>query len=80
MPIYFFHIRGRDEFIRDLEGMELPDMAAVREEASEGARTIMADRVRKGSDPDHQAFQVEDDAGRTVLDYPFLDALKPKGD
>lgn len=78
MPIYYFHIQGCDELIRDLEGVDLPDMDAVRDEAREGARAIMADRVRKGSEPDHQAFRVDDDAGRTVLDYPFADALNHK--
>ena len=75
MPTYYFHIRSHDGFIRDLEGTDLPDMRAVTNEAREGARQIMAAAVWKGQAPDHQSFQVEDEDGQTVLDYPFQKAL-----
>ena len=78
MPIYFFHIRGRDQFVRDLEGMDLPDLDAVRIEAREAAREIMAAGVRQGGEPDQRGFQVETEDGRTVLDYPFQEALDRK--
>nr|WP_321182289.1 hypothetical protein [Methylobacterium sp. Leaf122] len=38
MPRFFFHIRDGATLIEDPDGSELPDLAAAREEAAQGAR------------------------------------------
>ncbi|WP_373322281.1 DUF6894 family protein [Methylobacterium thuringiense] len=48
MSRYFLHIREGAEPIEDADGIELPDLNAARAEALEGARCILADRVRNG--------------------------------
>ena len=49
MPFYFFNVvDSSGEVMRDLEGISLPDLAAVREEAEESARQIVAEAMRMG--------------------------------
>ena len=40
MPRYFFNIENQPPFV-DVDGLELPDLAAAREEASGFARDVM---------------------------------------
>jgi hypothetical protein len=42
MPKYFFHIQRGDETIEDEEGIDLPNLDAVRE----GATEILSDEVQ----------------------------------
>jgi hypothetical protein len=60
----------------DREGIELDDLGAVRNEAATLARDSMSERIRDGFQPlDGRTFVVTDDEGRTVLMFPFMDAI-----
>jgi hypothetical protein len=63
MPKYFFHVRNGDELIEDPEGMELPNVVAARAEATQAARDVVAERVRFGSNPKGDAFEIWDENG-----------------
>lgn len=76
MPRYFFHIREGSELIEDLEGVDLPDIASVEEEAIQAAREILADRIKSGKVIDGQAFHVVDANGARVAQIPFKAALR----
>ena len=76
MPRYFFHIKDEAETILDQEGSEFNNLDAVREEATESAREMMSDEVRRGHGPDGRAFVVMDEQGQTVLTFPFTDAFR----
>ena len=75
MPLYYFHVINGEETIRDEEGIDLANMDEVREEALQAARQIMAELVLTGKDLDNRRFEIEDDAGETMLIYPFKLAL-----
>lgn len=75
MPRYFFHIRQGDELFTDDEGEELADLNAVRNEAVESARELMADDVAQGRPSELRVFEVTDEHGNTVLTLPFEDAI-----
>ncbi|MDB5652291.1 MAG: hypothetical protein JWL62_3811 [Hyphomicrobiales bacterium] len=75
MARYHFHIVGDDGRIEDLEGKHLHDMDAVREEAVAGAREIMSSRILGGNRSAHWKFEIEDEAGRSVLRMSFAEAI-----
>jgi hypothetical protein len=45
MPKFFSHFRKTGALINDPEGLELPDLDAAREEASDGIRQMIAAKV-----------------------------------
>ncbi|NEU99136.1 hypothetical protein FNJ47_25740 [Bradyrhizobium sp. UFLA 03-164] len=74
MTRYYFDLRDGDDLAIDEEGLEMPNLAAVREEA---ARTL-ADMVRDsitGQNLDQIAVEVRDDNG-PVLDGAFAWRLR----
>ena len=75
MPRYFFHMIEGDDFVEDPEGMELPDIASVHEEAIQAAREILASKVRTGQIIDGQQFLIVDEDGRQITTIPFKAAL-----
>jgi hypothetical protein len=74
MSHYFFHRRIRGTLIRDVDGCDLEDMAAVLKEAREGVRALT---TRTASELDDAAFEIHDAAGRLVIRYPFRAAFEP---
>ena len=76
MPRYFFNIGQGDEVLRDEEGVDLPNLDAVREEATEAARQIMSQRVLVGDAPDGQKFVITDETGIIVPEFAFKDAIR----
>lgn len=77
MPLYFFHLRSKAGLAQDPEGFELPDMGAARTEAIEGAREVIADRVRFGDPVDFaDSFEITDIEGRVLEAVLFSDAIK----
>jgi hypothetical protein len=76
MPRYFFHIQNGTNTVRDREGVQLKNLDEVREEAMQSAREIMSKQALKGEAPNDCAFIVEDEEGKTVLTFPFKDALQ----
>ena len=76
MARYFFHVRDGANFIEDAEGVELPDLGAVREEAMSAAREMLAEKLYRGEVLDGQKFVVMDGAGDVVDEIPFRSAVR----
>ena len=79
MPSYFFNVRHRPGpagLSEDLEGDELADVNAAREQALSVARKMIA-RDRLTMIPDWLVceFEITDEAGRPVLTAPFSDTV-----
>lgn len=75
MPRYFFHLREGDRFTEDKSGIELPDIAAAREETFRRARALLARLVGEGRVIDGQEYLVLDDKGRQLATIPIKSAL-----
>jgi hypothetical protein len=78
MPRYFFHRRSASGFIEDLEGEDLSDLGAAREEAIEAARELMSEEVRKGIAPNGSCFEIADESGNVLEIVLFQSALQHK--
>lgn len=77
MPRYYFHVRN-GATIADPEGSEIAGgLHAVQREAALHARDVMADGIRQGLDYSGRTFEIEDEDGRTVMSFPFKQALRP---
>ena len=65
MPRYYFDIREGDDLAPDDEGLELPSIERVQEEAARSLADMARDAVRKPHDgADHDmAIEVRDDTG-----------------
>jgi hypothetical protein len=64
-----------DVISHDAEGLELPNVAAARLKAIQGARDIIAEQVRHGHFVLSHWIEVLDETGETVLTLPFRDAV-----
>ena len=79
MPLFYFHVYN-DIVAIDEEGLELPDLAAAREQAMESARELVCDGIHKGQlNLDHR-IEVEDDQHRNVLTITYRDAFTVTGE
>lgn len=67
MPTYFFKAHDRFGAAPDLNGLELPDLAAVHRQAVAGARSLICDDIRQGILDLSGAIEVTDEEGETVL-------------
>jgi hypothetical protein len=67
MPLYFFHIRDRDDLHEDEEGVDLPDLQAVLEEALRADRELAVESAGLYG----LEFEITDSSGRTVLKVPI---------
>jgi hypothetical protein len=75
MPLYYFNLRTQGALELDPEGIDLPDLPAAENAALEGAREIMAERLRHGEPMNGSQFEVADESGRTVHILKFTEAL-----
>lgn len=77
MQRFYFHLRTADgEQIRDDEGMELPSVAAARDEAIASAREMIANDVKNdGRVPDGRTFEIMDEEGSLLETLYFADVL-----
>jgi hypothetical protein len=75
MPLYYFHMRCEGVLDEDPEGIELPDLAQAKNAALEGAREIMAERLKHGIPMNGSQFEVTDNAGNLLHVLKFTDAL-----
>ena len=66
MPRYFFHLRGDDLLMEDLEGMDLPNLHAALQEVERANREIASE----GAGADGLAFEVATREGRMLLKVP----------
>jgi hypothetical protein len=79
MPRYFFNIRIGDELISDTKGAGLRDP----DHAWEVGRSMILDILRDQRGQPHlltAALEVTDEAGETILELPFSEALIPSPD
>jgi hypothetical protein len=76
MSTFYFHVRDGDDFIEDLDGVDLPDINAAYDEAIMAAREMIAERVLSGQVIDGQVFEITDEHGRLVRSVSFKDAIK----
>jgi hypothetical protein len=72
---YFFNMRGEDLFIEDPDGMELPDVAAVRREALLDARLFVVDKLKACEMIDARIIEVTDEAGDIVHSLPVMSVI-----
>ena len=64
---FYFHIRDGEQIIPDLEGSELPNLAAALAEARHSARDFCIDSLRGGAMVNGRRIEIADGAG-TVLE------------
>ena len=74
MVRYYFHARGPNRYIPDLNGYELAGLAAARSLAFEIIRDMASDQFHRG-DYRHWIMNIRDDEGRTFVTIPFVTAL-----
>jgi hypothetical protein len=79
---FHFHVRYADHFVEDFEGVELAGLDAVRDEAADSARDLIAERIKYRVPVDMDAaFEVRDEGVALVHRLPFaavlLDLLSP---
>jgi hypothetical protein len=80
MPRYFFHFRSLVSLHEDYEGEDLADLAAVEENAMASAKEIIAEGLLGGKAVlTDFSFEVCDEAGRLLLDFPFSEAAAKPG-
>jgi hypothetical protein len=78
MPRYFFNIFD-DGGAVDEDGMVLPDLAAARQEALEGARDLACEAIHNGHlNLDHY-IEVADESGTKLLTVTFREAFTVTG-
>ena len=70
MPRFHFHLRAHRTIHRDLEGMDLPDLAAARAHASAVAQELM---LHSEAHTRHWSICVEDAHGERQLDMFFAE-------
>lgn len=75
MPRFFFHLYD-DTLVPDDEGMELPDMEAVRKTALANAREIACAEIKEGKLSLQHRIEVVDEDQRPVLTLPFRSAFQ----
>lgn len=76
MTRFFFDVHEcGHEAVADEEGLELPDLAAAREQAIKGARDVMISEVAEGKLCLGCAIVIRDENGIVVMAVPFADAL-----
>jgi hypothetical protein len=70
MPQFHFHLRARGTIHRDLDGVELPDLAAAREHA-----LAVTDELMRHSEGGTRSWSmcVEDANGERLFDLYFAD-------
>jgi hypothetical protein len=79
MPRFYFHVFN-DVVAMDEEGIELPDLAAAREQAMDGARELVCEAINKGHlNLDHR-IEVTDEAGETLTIVSYRDAFTMTGE
>jgi hypothetical protein len=75
MARFYLHIRNGGGFVEDLEGQELPDLAAARVQAIEGIRSVLSEETRHGEIDLSGSIEIADGDGNILLVLPFSDAV-----
>ena len=72
MPRFYIHLLSDDLDAHDEEGMDLPDMAAAREEACRSAREVVAFEIKGGKDVVTFCLHVDDETGAKIMEIPIV--------
>ena len=75
MPSYFFHLRSDVDEALDTEGVNLPDVEAVKRAGIEAARDVMAGDLREGLLDLRYRIDVENSSGVLVFTLNFEHAV-----
>jgi hypothetical protein len=74
LPRYFFHIRDADEIVRDIDGIEMPDLRAARMEARANARALLIEALLDGQLHKGHLYrweiEIANDAGKVIETLP----------
>jgi hypothetical protein len=76
MPRYFFNVIAGKKIISDLEGTDLPDADAAREEALKDARALMSAAILDGWDISGRSIDIRSESGAVILSLAFRDAVR----
>jgi hypothetical protein len=74
---YFFNVYD-DVVAFDEEGIEMPNLAAARLKALQGARELIGEQVRRGYVVLSHWIDVIDESGAVAYHLPFKDAFEIK--
>jgi hypothetical protein len=75
MPLFHFNSRTGDVVLQDLEGENLPDLAAARKVAMSSAREALAEALKFGDTPP-DIIQITDSEGNEVAIVPLMEVLR----
>ena len=77
MPIFYFHIqKPGEQLIKDDEGIELENHDAVRAEAIQAARELIAEATKLGTEARQNCFVITDHQGSEVMSVQFAEAIQ----
>ena len=76
MPRFFLHVHNRMGFAPDDEGLELPDLAAAREAAVAGIRSIVSEEVGQGTLDLAGRIDICGENGEVLMAVPFSEAVE----
>lgn len=75
MSLYYVHFRDGAETLRDAEGSELADLAAVKAYTLLAARDTLSHEIRSGQIDLRPRLEVEDENGAVVYSLSLSDAV-----
>ncbi|CAN7259679.1 DUF6894 family protein [Rhizobium sp. LjRoot254] len=78
MPRYFFNVIAGSKVIADLEGTNLPDIEAAKEEALKDARALMSAAMLDGWDISGRSIAIRTEEGALVLNLAFREAVRQR--
>jgi len=78
VPRYFFHLRCEDSTVPDPTGADLRDADHAWEAARSMARNLMSAPFDATVNWSLCSFEVRDEAGEIVLEFPFTEAVEIK--
>jgi len=75
MARYYLNLRNGAGYVEDVEGQELPDLAAARVQAVEGIRSVLSEEARRGEIDLCGSIEIADAHGNILLVLRFSDAV-----
>ncbi len=78
MPRNYFHLRQGSQMLQDIEGQVLRDPDEAWAAARAAASSLMRSKFERPVNWAEMVFEVQDEAGEIVLEFPCLEALELK--
>ena len=76
MARYYLHLRNFEgDVLKDVEGAELPSLAAARKEALFAMQDFVAAAIKEGDEPPYEAIVLADEHGTHLAAVPLIAAL-----